>query len=393
MRRREFITLLGGTAATWPLAARAQQPDALVRALLGRILRLQAQSLADKTSQFIDGIKSQVGWTVQLSWSAGTLNQRRFDALRLLRQVPAIRELSELDGAGIEQLKISRLAMDVVAAKTDYSADPKFTEAVAKGVYYGPVYFFPPERREGRPPPEPLEREEIDGLGILVTMTGGLIKVVTPIENMPAAKAGIMAGDIIVALDDAPVRGLTLGQAVEKLRGPADTRIKLTIMREGRDAPLELSITRALVREGSRVPRGATAGGPQTLEALPSQPQPYMTLSLGGARREVGVSVAEVNLIAIQDLVGKTKVGDHGVAYVVDGQSRVIAHSDASLVQRDFSSLAYVATGASGSVAGSAEVVRDINGREVLAAGAPVAAPGWRVFVELPVEETSTAGQ
>jgi hypothetical protein len=202
-----------------------------------------------------------------------------------------------------------------------------------------------------------------------------------------------MAGDIIVALDDAPVRGLTLGQAVEKLRGPADTRIKLTIMREGRDAPLELSITRALVREGSRVPRGATAGGPQTSEALPSQPQPYMTLSLGGARREVGVSVAEVNLIAIQDLVGKTKVGDHGVAYVVDGQSRVIAHSDASLVQRDFSSLAYVATGASGSVAGSAEVVRDINGREVLAAGAPVAAPGWRVFVELPVEETSTAGQ
>jgi hypothetical protein len=61
---------------------------------------------------FCDG--SQVGWTTQLPWSAGTIEQRRFDALRLLRQVPAVTELSLLDASGKEQLRVSRLAMDVV---------------------------------------------------------------------------------------------------------------------------------------------------------------------------------------------------------------------------------------------------------------------------------------
>jgi len=62
---------------------------------VGRILPLQAEAVADKIDQFIEGIKSQIGWTTQLPWSAGTLEQRRFDALRLLKQVPAITELTE----------------------------------------------------------------------------------------------------------------------------------------------------------------------------------------------------------------------------------------------------------------------------------------------------------
>src|SRR4051812_40978650 len=103
--------------------------------------REKALGAADKISEFITGIESQVGWTTQLPWSAGTIDQRRFDGLRLLRQVAAITELSQLDSAGTEQLKVSRLAMDVVASKADFSQDPKFSEAVAKKVFYGSVYF------------------------------------------------------------------------------------------------------------------------------------------------------------------------------------------------------------------------------------------------------------
>jgi Cache domain. len=69
------------------------------------------------------------------------LEQRRFDALRLLRQVPAITELAEVDSTGHEQLKVSRLAMEVVGSGKDMSKEPAFTEAVAHKVYYGPVYF------------------------------------------------------------------------------------------------------------------------------------------------------------------------------------------------------------------------------------------------------------
>jgi carboxyl-terminal processing protease len=88
-------------------------------------------------------------------------------------------------------------------------------------------------------------RGEFGGLGIEVTMEDGLIKVVAPIDDTPAAKAGIMANDIITHLDDEPVQGLTLNQAVEKMRGPENSKIKLKIMRKGQDKPVEVTITRA----------------------------------------------------------------------------------------------------------------------------------------------------
>jgi len=91
-------------------------------------------------------------------------------------------------------------------------------------------------------------RGEFGGLGIEVTMEDGLIKVVTPIDETPAAKAGIMANDIITHLDDESIQGLTLNQAVDKMRGPVNTKIKLRVMRKGGDKPLELTVTRDVIR-------------------------------------------------------------------------------------------------------------------------------------------------
>ena len=230
-----------------------------------RIQHEQAEAAAAKIGQFIKEIESQVGWTTQLLWSAATTEQRRFDALRLLRQVPAITELSQVDASGKEQLRVSRLAMDVVGSGLDLSKEPKFTEAVKKKIYYGPVYF----RRES---------------------------------------------------------------------------------------------------------------------------EPYMTLSLAGTRRDAGVSIAEVNLKLIWDVVSKIKVGERGQAYVVDAQGRLISHPDISLVLRntDMTKLAQVQAAQRAEKGGPVEEIEtatDIQGRRVLTAFAPVAPLGWTVFVELPVEE------
>src|SRR5207302_4397369 len=91
------------------------------KASLIRIQREQAEAASAKIGQFIREIESQVGWTTQLPWSAGTIEQRRFDALRLLRQVPAITELAQLYAKGHERLRVSRLAMDVVDNQNDFS--------------------------------------------------------------------------------------------------------------------------------------------------------------------------------------------------------------------------------------------------------------------------------
>src|SRR6187401_3544185 len=91
-------------------------------------------------------------------------------------------------------------------------------------------------------------RGEFGGLGIAVTMEDGLIKVVSPIDDTPASKAGIMANDIITSLDDEAVQGLTLNQAVEKMRGPVNTKIKLKIVRKGKDDPLDVTLVRDNIR-------------------------------------------------------------------------------------------------------------------------------------------------
>jgi signal transduction histidine kinase len=234
------------------------------RASLVRIQREQAQAAAAKIEQFIKEIEGQIGWTTQLPWTAGSsLEQRRFDALRLLRQAPAITEIAQLDSTGHEQLLVSRLAMDVIGGGTDLSKEPKFTEAVAHRIYYGPVYF----RRES---------------------------------------------------------------------------------------------------------------------------EPYMTLAMAGAGRDAGVSVAEVNLKFIGDVVSQIQVGQRGHAFVVDADDRLIAHPDISLVLRntDLSELAQVKA-ARGLRAreDTQQEANDLEGHPVLTANAPIEPLGWLVFVELPADE------
>src|SRR5262245_52185011 len=202
-----------------------------------------------------------MGWMTQLPWSTTSIDAWRFDAVQLLRQVPAITEVAQLDSTGREQALVSRVAPDVIASQSDYSQRPKFVEATASKPYYGPLYF----RR---------------------------------------------------------------------------------------------------------------------------QSEPYMTLAIAGARRESGVVVAEVNLKLVQDLVSSSKVGERGVAYVVDAQDQVIAHPQLSLIRRNVSTLAHVkaARGAGSCSPSTSQVARDSNGREVLAVCGPVAQTGWLVVVELPVE-------
>src|SRR5262245_46192749 len=237
------------------------------RASQVRIQSEQAEAAAAKIGQFVTEIEAQLGWTTQLPWTASTLEQRRVDALRLLRQVPAITEFSQFDPFGRQQIQVSRTAMSVIGSGADFSNDAKFVQSKANKLYYGPVYF----RRNS---------------------------------------------------------------------------------------------------------------------------EPYMSIGMAGARRDDGVSLAEVNLKFIWDVVSQIKVGEHGQAYVVDSMGRLIAHPDLSLVLRntDLSNLAQVKAARAAAAGAMPEpgqegVAQNLAGSRVLSAHASIPALGWIVFVELPVEE------
>jgi carboxyl-terminal processing protease len=91
-------------------------------------------------------------------------------------------------------------------------------------------------------------RGEFGGLGLEVTGEDGFVKVIAPMDDTPAARAGIKTGDLISALDGKSIQGLTVTQAVDKMRGPPNTQIRLTILRKGEKKPLELTITRAVIK-------------------------------------------------------------------------------------------------------------------------------------------------
>lgn len=89
---------------------------------------------------------------------------------------------------------------------------------------------------------------QFGGLGIEVGMENGFVKVISPIDDTPAKKAGVLAGDLIVRLNDKPVKGMTLSDAVKIMRGKPDTDILLTIIREGEEKPLKITITREIIK-------------------------------------------------------------------------------------------------------------------------------------------------
>ena len=234
------------------------------------LLRLQhekADNAAQRIEDFVSDIKSQIGWTTLPLWGAAPLQQRQFDFVRLLRQVPAITEVQELDNAGKEQLKVSRLSINVVGSGADFSQDPAFIGARKQGVWFSPVYFR-------------------------------------------------------------------------------------------------------------------------------KQSEPYLTVAMAGAGPNAGVTVAQINLKLIWDVITRLKIGKGGYAYIVDRNGRLIADPDISLVLRetDFSKLPQVAAALAAPQnnaggANSVTVSRSPSGHPVLTAYAPIEPLGWLVFVEVPLDE------
>ena len=111
------------------------------RALLIRIQRGQAEAAAEKITQFLMEIEGQLAWATQLPWSLQTVDEWRFDAVRLMRRLPAVTEITQLDAKGREQFQVSRQRPDVVGSQADYSKHPAFIGAMKNKVYFGPVDF------------------------------------------------------------------------------------------------------------------------------------------------------------------------------------------------------------------------------------------------------------
>jgi signal transduction histidine kinase len=259
-----LVALVGGAlivnAAIEMYSSYGESRQALIA-----VQREKALGAAAIIEQFVKEIESQVGWATGFLPAGSGLEQRRFDFLRLLRQAPAITEVSYIDSDGREQIKVSRLAMDKLASEADFSQDPKFAHARANKRYLSPVYF----RKES---------------------------------------------------------------------------------------------------------------------------EPYITMAIAGAGRSGGVTVAEVNLKFIWDVVSRIQVGKAGAAYVVDERGLLIAHPDIGIVLRktDLSRLRHVSLALDKlrdqSVAVPA-ISRDRQGREVLTASAPIGTLDWLVFVDLPLSE------
>src|SRR5262249_11612654 len=109
--------------------------------LMASAQRGKAELAAQRIASFVGELKAQIGWVAYAKFDSLPADQRRFDYVRLLRQVPAITELSQLDRDGREQLLVSRLAVDIVDSAKDRSGEPAFVQGKAQGVYTGPLYF------------------------------------------------------------------------------------------------------------------------------------------------------------------------------------------------------------------------------------------------------------
>jgi carboxyl-terminal processing protease len=161
----------------------------------------------------------------------------------------AIADKDEPTALPVEEL---RAFTDVFARiKSDYVEpvdDKKLIESAINGMVSGLDPHSAYLDAEGFKDLQVGTQGEFGGLGIEVGMEDGFVKVVSPIEDTPAAKAGVKPGDLIIKLDDAPVKGMTLNDAVKRMRGKPGSTIKLTIARKGVDKPLVLTLTRAVIK-------------------------------------------------------------------------------------------------------------------------------------------------
>jgi C-terminal peptidase prc len=157
--------------------------------------------------------------------SGGVSSPARADLEDLYRLAGTILEHRSADG---DDARVARAAIDGMLAALDphssYLDDKSYQDVQVQN------------------------RGEFGGLGLEVTMEGGLVKVVAPTDDAPAAKAGIRSGDIVTHLDDEELRGLSLNQAVGKMRGPVNTKVRLRITRKGNDAPLDIVLVRDTIR-------------------------------------------------------------------------------------------------------------------------------------------------
>jgi adenylate cyclase len=237
------------------------------RVSLRQLLHTEAGAAAGKIQGFLDDITDQLQWTVQLPWREGMEERHRFDVLRLLRQVPAVLEVTLVDGNGIERFHVSRVEPDVVNSMVDRTNDPVVVGARSRRTWYGPVTLY----------------------------------------------------------------------------------------------------------EGS---------------------EPHMTVAVAGAREVNGITIAVINLKLIWDVISAIHIGQSGDAFVLDRSGRLVAHPDISLVLRGDGdpAAARLKQLLQAAVAGGGETAEGGNaeGREVIAAMAPIPGPDWLAFVEQPASEALT---
>ncbi|MEH2534579.1 carboxyl-terminal processing protease [Bradyrhizobium sp. AZCC 1588] len=135
--------------------------------------------------------------------------------------------------------------------KTSYVEKPDDSKLM-EGAINGMISALDPHSRymneKGWSDMQETTHGEFGGLGIEVTMEDGLVKVVTPIDDTPAARAGMLSGDVITQIDDEVIQGMTLEQAVGRMKGPANSKIRLKVVRKGAAAPIDVAIVREIIR-------------------------------------------------------------------------------------------------------------------------------------------------
>ena len=167
-------------------------------------------------------------------------------------QPPAQPETEAAEALPLEELRMFSEALAIIRRHyVEDIGDRELLEDAIRGMLTGldphSTYLDPEEfsdLREGT-------SGQFGGLGIEVGMEDGFVKVIAPIDDTPAQRAGIQAGDLVIRLDQTPVKGLDLSEAVKIMRGEPGTDITLTVVREGADKPLRISITRAIIQVNS----------------------------------------------------------------------------------------------------------------------------------------------